>query len=78
MEIFPNFASQFIDLLNRFQSWLEGNSVALRCLSRVTDHILQLVKTSDVLGKLSDIDFESFHSQDGVHASLSNIAQRAR
>jgi hypothetical protein len=78
MEIFPNFATQFIDLLNRFQTWHEACTVSLRCLSRVTDHILLLVKASDILGKLSDIDFESFQSQTGVQMNFCDNRQRAK
>ena len=78
MEIFPNFATQFIDLLSRFQSWNETSTVSLRCLSRVINHILILVKASEMLGKLNDIDFESFHEQSGVRACFCKDMQSAK
>jgi hypothetical protein len=78
MEIFPNFATQFIDLLIRFQSWHETSTVSLRCLSRVINHILILVKASEMLGKLNDIDFESFHAYSGARVNSCNKAQSAK
>ena len=77
-EILPNFISQFIDLQNRFNNWHEASSVTLGCLSRVISHILQLVKTSETLGKLNDIDFESFHLQPGIRASFYDATECAK
>ncbi len=58
--IFPSYASQFLDLLNKYQSWAIDSSVNSRVLSRVCDHIEHFVEFAVNLVILDTTNFDSF------------------
>ena len=58
--IFPNFMPQFLDMFRKYQAWKTASTVNLHALSKICDHLEDLVKISDNLARLNTRDFQRF------------------
>jgi len=60
LKIFPALASQFDDLLRQFQAWKDKKQVTLFTLSKICNHLEEILKLADNLSFFNTINFNSF------------------
>jgi hypothetical protein len=62
LTILPFLASQFDDLLRKFHDWQTKSEINLNTLSRICDHLKEIVTVVDHLTKLNTVNFNSFNT----------------